>query len=462
MANMFINAMTDLWTNVGTTYTSIKMNVTNAASSATSKLIDLQVDSVSKFSADKNGAVSAASTISATGAFLPVVDDGATVGSTTFKVSDLYGASGFTINFNSGNWVAAHTSGILTVGTGDLRVTTAGTNAASVATVGGTQTLTGKTLTSPTINTPVIASGTFSGTSTFTGAISGTTGGFTGAVSMAGLTATTGTFSAAVSMAGLTATTGTFSGAVSGTTGTFSSAVSGTTGTFSGAVSGTTGTFSTSISTVGGNMVMAAGSGIRYHQFESNYYWEFNTTTKLLRWIRAGVEECHIGDSGITATATVYSEAGRFVATGVNGIFASTGTGNVNPVLAGALYLRPRGVDSTTFQTYIDANDGEFHIVSVSEYSDETLKKDFRPSIKALVNDIAALEIGSFKWIDTDTNGYGVKAQALLNIMPEVVHARKDGTLGVNYGKAAMAAVIDASKRILALEARLAELEGKV
>lgn len=61
------------------------------------------------------------------------------------------------------------------------------------------------------------------------GNVSGTTGTFSGAVSMAGLTATTGTFSSAVSMTGLTATTGAFSGAVSGTSGTFSAAVSGTT-----------------------------------------------------------------------------------------------------------------------------------------------------------------------------------------------------------------------------------------
>jgi hypothetical protein len=55
--------------------------------------------------------------------------------------------------------VATHTSGILTVGTGDLRVTTAGTNTASVVTVGGTQTLTSKTLTSPVIGTGLSASG---------------------------------------------------------------------------------------------------------------------------------------------------------------------------------------------------------------------------------------------------------------------------------------------------------------
>jgi len=70
--------------------------------------------------------------------------------------SDLFLASGAVINIANGDWVATHTTGILTVGTGDLRVTTAGTNAASAVTVGGTQTLTNKTMTSPVLNTPTV------------------------------------------------------------------------------------------------------------------------------------------------------------------------------------------------------------------------------------------------------------------------------------------------------------------
>ncbi len=81
----------------------------------------------------------------------PTSDDGAPLGDTTHNFSDLFLASGAVINIANGNWVATHTSAILTVGTGDLRVTTAGTNTASVVTVGGTQTLTAKTLTAPII-----------------------------------------------------------------------------------------------------------------------------------------------------------------------------------------------------------------------------------------------------------------------------------------------------------------------
>lgn len=86
----------------------------------------------------------------------PTADDGAPLGDTTHNFSDLFLATGAVINYANSNVVITHSSGILTVGTGDLRVTTAGSNAASVVTVGGTQTLTAKTLTSPVINTGTI------------------------------------------------------------------------------------------------------------------------------------------------------------------------------------------------------------------------------------------------------------------------------------------------------------------
>lgn len=107
-------------------------------------------------------------TINATNAtvtnFLPVSNDGAAIGAAATAFSDLFLATGAVIGIGNGNWTATHSSGILTIGTSmDIRMATAGTNSASVATVGGTQTLTNKTLTSPTLTTPALgtpASGT--------------------------------------------------------------------------------------------------------------------------------------------------------------------------------------------------------------------------------------------------------------------------------------------------------------
>ncbi len=91
------------------------------------------------------------------GELLPAADDGTALGKTTKQFSDLFLASGAVLNYANGNVVLTHSSGILTVGTGDLRITTAGTNTASAVTVGGTQTLTNKTLTNPTINNAAVA-----------------------------------------------------------------------------------------------------------------------------------------------------------------------------------------------------------------------------------------------------------------------------------------------------------------
>lgn len=107
-------------------------------------------------------------------ALTPTTNDGIALGAAATSFSDLFLASGAVLNFANGNSVITHSSGILDVTTGDLRVTTAGTNAASVVTVGGAQTLTNKTLTSAVLGTGVSgtaladASGVNTGTSTTT------------------------------------------------------------------------------------------------------------------------------------------------------------------------------------------------------------------------------------------------------------------------------------------------------
>lgn len=98
-------------------------------------------------------AVNSAAEVQLTGTALsPAADGGNSLGTTALGWQNLFGNTGFVLNIENGNWVATHTSAILTVGTGDLRVTTAGTNSASVVTVGGNQTLTSKSLTAPTIS----------------------------------------------------------------------------------------------------------------------------------------------------------------------------------------------------------------------------------------------------------------------------------------------------------------------
>jgi hypothetical protein len=101
-----------------------------------------------------------------TGAFSPAVNDSAVLGTSALMWSDLFLASGAVINFNNSDYTLTHSTGILTA-SGDIRISSAGTNSASVVTVGGTQTLTNKSLTAPALGTPV--SGDLRNCSSFTG-----------------------------------------------------------------------------------------------------------------------------------------------------------------------------------------------------------------------------------------------------------------------------------------------------
>lgn len=134
-------------------------------------------------------------------AITPATDDGGALGSASLQWSDLFLASGAVIKFASTNVVLTHSSGVLTLGTGDLRITTAGTNSASVVTVGGTQTLTNKTLTAPvlgaatatTINKVTITAPASGSTLTIA---DGKTLTFNNTITLAGTDSTTMTFPA--------------------------------------------------------------------------------------------------------------------------------------------------------------------------------------------------------------------------------------------------------------------------
>lgn len=57
MADQFIYNMTDTWNNGATTFVAVGMNVTDTASAANSKLLDMRVDGTPVFTVDKAGVV---------------------------------------------------------------------------------------------------------------------------------------------------------------------------------------------------------------------------------------------------------------------------------------------------------------------------------------------------------------------------------------------------------------------
>jgi hypothetical protein len=139
-----------------------KVQITAAPTGSVDNAV-LRADGVGGFTAQNSTVV-----IDDTGNTHPTANDGGALGTAALSWSDLFIALGGVINWNNGDVVITHSAGVINVTTGDLRVTTAGTNAASVVTVGGTQTLTSKTLTNPVLN------GTVTGTAVDTAASANT------------------------------------------------------------------------------------------------------------------------------------------------------------------------------------------------------------------------------------------------------------------------------------------------
>lgn len=106
------------------------------------------------------GGAGSFSTVTISTSINPVSNDGAALGDTTHNFSDLFLASGAVINFNNSNVTLTHISGILSMGVGELRIQSPGTNSTSVPTLGSTSTLTNKTLTAPVLQGATLATAT--------------------------------------------------------------------------------------------------------------------------------------------------------------------------------------------------------------------------------------------------------------------------------------------------------------
>ena len=111
----FIYDLADTWNNAGISFNGIKLNVTDTASSVGSKLIDVQISGVSKFTVGKTGTVTATGIIESTvGGFKfpdgTIQTTGAVGGGTVTSVTGAGTVNGLTLTGN------ITTSGSLTLG----------------------------------------------------------------------------------------------------------------------------------------------------------------------------------------------------------------------------------------------------------------------------------------------------------------------------------------------------------
>ena len=122
---------------------------------------------------------------------------------------------------------------------------------------------------------------------------------------------------------------------------------------------------------------------------------------------------------------------------------------------------------STTWAAY-STTTGNFVVAgTLSQGSDERLKKDWAPLAPDFLDQLAEVKCGTYTLISNGERGVGVSAQSLQPVMPEAVSVSDledpnggENMLAVNYGNAALAACIELAKEVKLLRARVQQLEG--
>ncbi len=131
----------------------ILIGTTTVTSGASTRILYNQAGVVGEYTLTGTGTVVVMQTAPTfatsitTPSVLATANDSGAIGASGTGFSDIFLATGALIDFGAGNSVITHSSAVLTVSTGDLRVTNDFTNARSVVTVGGTQTLSAKRFT---------------------------------------------------------------------------------------------------------------------------------------------------------------------------------------------------------------------------------------------------------------------------------------------------------------------------
>lgn len=111
---------------------------------------------------------------------------------------------------------------------------------------------------------------------------------------------------------------------------------------------------------------------------------------------------------------------------------------------------------------YVDGSGNSLSAGNVIAYSDERVKTNWRDVGEGFIAQLAQVKSGIYDRTDVDLTQVGVSAQSLQKVLPEAVLADSEGNLSVAYGNAALAACVELSKAVVALQARVEQLETEL
>jgi hypothetical protein len=127
--------------------------------------------------------------------------------------------------------------------------------------------------------------------------------------------------------------------------------------------------------------------------------------------------------------------------------------------------LRIGGWSASANRWVLDMSGNMTAAGSVTSFSDERLKKNWRNMPVNYVTRLAQVKVGIYERIDEkDLTQVGVSAQSLQELLPEAILTANDDmkTLSVSYGNAALASSVELAKEVVDLRARVAMLESLI
>jgi hypothetical protein len=98
---------------------------------------------------------------------------------------------------------------------------------------------------------------------------------------------------------------------------------------------------------------------------------------------------------------------------------------------------------------------------NVTAYSDETLKKNWRPVQEGFIEKLAKVKSGIYDRTDIEATQAGASAQDMQKLLAETVQTGEDGTLSLAYGNAALVAAIELAKQVVELKKEIELLKAK-
>ena len=252
----------------------------------------------------------------------------------------------------------------------------------------------------------------------------------TSLTSSGGIIGTTGAFSGAISgttIGGTTITAGTqFTGPGTGLTGTAASLNIGGTALNITASSNTSLTSLANLVTVG---TITSGTWSGSFGAVSGA----NLTSLNANNIATGtVAPARLATSG-TADATTFLRGDSTWASAAVSITDNTATNSTfYPVFTSVTSGSIVGANTSSTKLTFNPSSGLLTSTDYNSSSDVTLKENFTQIVNPL-DIISQLNGFGFSWKDTKEKSYGLSAQQVETVLPEIVRVRPDGTKGINY-----------------------------